>query len=139
MDFAVFGSCSHPDQEVRYGYAILNPLNSVANQWYPGTGSNWKSRNAIKEVVRIVQTEEYQYQDPITRFLKELYVEFDFDSGRKWLEIAVAVVENDFFLSGFKSEFVDNARYLISETYCRIHQKIDIECVSPYLHHDPDS
>jgi translation initiation factor 3 subunit E len=29
-------------------------------------------------------------------------------------------------LGEFREEFLDNARYLISEAYCRIHQKIDI-------------
>lgn len=28
-------------------------------------------RNAIREVVKVIQTEEYQYQDPVTSFLKE--------------------------------------------------------------------
>ncbi|KAG5220260.1 eukaryotic translation initiation factor [Salix suchowensis] len=59
-------------------------------------------RNAIREVVRVIQMEEYQFQDPVTSFLKELYV-----------------VGNDFFLQEFKDDFMDNARYLISEAYCR--------------------
>ncbi len=70
--------------------------------------------------------EEYQYSDPVTNFLKELYVEFDFESAQKELGKAEKVVENDYFLQEFREEFLDNARYLISEAYCRIHQKIDI-------------
>lgn len=71
--------------------------------------------------------EEYQYSDPITRFLKELYVEFDFEEARRWLEEAEGVVARDFFLSEFAGVFLDCARWLVSEAYCRIHQKIDIE------------
>ena len=37
-------------------------------------------QHAIREVVKVVQMEEYQYSDPVTNFLKELYVEFDFGS-----------------------------------------------------------
>lgn len=70
--------------------------------------------------------EEYQYQDPVTAFLKELYVEFDFEAAQRELSKAETVVANDFFLSEFRDEFMDNARYLISEAYCRIHQRIDI-------------
>ena len=73
--------------------------------------------------------EEYQYSDPVTRFLKELYVEFDFEAAQKALKEAEKVVANDFFLDNFGDEFMDNARYLISEAYCRIHQRIDIGCV----------
>ena len=84
-------------------------------------------RNAIRDIVKVIQTEEYQYQDPVTSFLKGLYIEFDFEAAQKALKEAVdAVVGNDFFLGEFKEEFLDNARYLISEAYCRIHQKIDI-------------
>jgi translation initiation factor 3 subunit E len=89
-------------------------------------------RHAIREVVKVIQTEEYQYQDPVTSFLKELYIEFDFEAAQRELTLAEKVVGNDFFLGEFREEFLDNARYLISEAYCRIHQKIDIGCVSRY-------
>ncbi|KAH9057493.1 eukaryotic translation initiation factor 3 subunit 6 [Lactarius vividus] len=79
-------------------------------------------RHAIREVVKVVQLEEYQYADPVTKFLKELYVEFDFEAAQHQLQLAERVVGNDFFLSEFREEFLDNARYLISEAYCRIHQ-----------------
>ncbi|KAH8092240.1 eukaryotic translation initiation factor 3 subunit 6 [Cristinia sonorae] len=95
-------------------------------------------RNAIKEVVKVIQTEEYQYQDPITRFLKELYGEFDFEAAQRELTTAEKVVGNDFFLGDFREEFLDNARYLISEAYCRIHQRIDIGDLSERLNLSKD-
>ncbi|KAG6840831.1 hypothetical protein C0991_004054 [Blastosporella zonata] len=90
-------------------------------------------RNAIREVVKVIQTEEYQYQDPVTAFLKELYIEFDFEAAQRELTLAEKVVGDDFFLGEFREEFLDNARYLISEAYCRIHQKIDIADLSERL------
>lgn len=83
-------------------------------------------RHAIREVVKVIQMEEYQYKDPITNFLKELYIEFDFEAAQGELKKAVHIVGDDFFLSGFQEDFLDNARYLISEAYCRIHRRIDI-------------
>ena len=71
-----------------------------------------------------------KYHDPVTSFLKELYIEFDFEAAQRELTLAEEVVGNDFFLTDFKDEFLDNARYLISEPYCRIHQKIDIASLS---------
>lgn len=88
-----------------------------------------RARHAIRDIVRVIQTEEYQYKDPITQFLKDLYVDFDFEAAQRSLTVAERVVENDFFLGNFRQDFMDNARYLISEAYCRIHQKIDIEYV----------
>ncbi|KAI9452791.1 eukaryotic translation initiation factor 3 subunit 6 [Lactarius psammicola] len=95
-------------------------------------------RHAIREVVKVVQLEEYQYSDPVTKFLKELYVEFDFEAAQHQLQLAERVVGNDFFLSEFREEFLDNARYLISEAYCRIHQRIDIADLSARLNLSPD-
>ena len=89
-----------------------------------------RARHAIRDIVRVIQTEEYQYKDPITQFLKDLYVDFDFEAAQQSLTVAERVVENDFFLGNFRQDFMDNARYLISEAYCRIHQKIDIEYVA---------
>jgi hypothetical protein len=80
----------------------------------------------LKEVVKIITLEEYQYRDPITEFLRELYVDFDFEHAQKELAKAETVIENDFFLGEFKDEFLENARYLVTEAYCRIHQRIDI-------------
>ncbi|KAI0792731.1 eIF3 subunit 6 N terminal domain-containing protein [Abortiporus biennis] len=90
-------------------------------------------RHSIKEIVKVIQMEEYQYEDPVTSFLKELYVEFDFEAAQRELTKAEIVVGNDFFLQEFKDEFLDNARYLISEAYCRIHQRIDIADLSERL------
>lgn len=83
-------------------------------------------RHAIREVVKVIQMEEYQYMDPVTSFLKELYIEFDFEGAQRELTKAEQIVGDDFFLGNFAEEFLDNARYLISEAYCRIHQRIDI-------------
>ncbi|GJJ13396.1 hypothetical protein Clacol_007650 [Clathrus columnatus] len=83
-------------------------------------------RHAIREVVKVIQMEEYQYTDPITNFLKELYLDFDFEGAQRELSKAEKIVGDDFFLGSFADEFLDNARYLISEAYCRIHQRIDI-------------
>ena len=106
--------------------AVLSRKTSSTQQ-APGTSVSSRVRNAIRDIVKVIQTEEYQYQDPVTSFLKGLYIEFDFEAAQKALKEAVdAVVGNDFFLGEFKEEFLDNARYLISEAYCRIHQKIDI-------------
>jgi translation initiation factor 3 subunit E len=83
-------------------------------------------RSSVPQIVKIIQMEEYQYGDPVTRFLKELYIEFDFEAAQKMLGEADKVLDNDFFLYEYKAEFLENARFIVSEAYCRIHQKIDI-------------
>jgi len=102
---------------------------AVISRRAPKVAGTRGNRDHVKELVKIVRMEEYQYTDPVTSFLKDLFVDFDLDQAQKKLAVAENVVRNDFFLSGFADAFVDNARYLITEVYCRIHQRIDISYV----------
>src|SRR6266542_637912 len=88
--------------------------------------TNKRRKNILKDLVKIIQQESYEYKDPITEFIESLYVKFDFEGAQRKLKECEEVLSNDFFLVATLPEFVENARYLISETYCRIHLKIDI-------------
>ncbi|WEW55163.1 eukaryotic translation initiation factor 3 subunit E [Emydomyces testavorans] len=87
----------------------------------------------LKDLIRIVRQEEYEYQDPITDFVKALYIDFDFEEAQKKLGEAEEVLRSDFFLVAAADAFVESARHLISESYCRIHQRIDIKDLSTRL------
>ena len=81
----------------------------------------------LKDLVRIVRQEGYEYSDPITDFVKALYIDFDFEEAQKKLGEAEEVLRGDFFLVSAAEAFVEAARHLISESYCKIHQRIDIK------------
>ena len=81
----------------------------------------------LKDLIRVVKQEVYEYQDPVTEFVKALYVDFDFEGAQRKLLEAEAVLQNDFFLGSSTEAFVESARHLISESYCKIHQRIDIK------------
>jgi len=92
-----------------------------------------RSRNSnayqkqLKDLIRIVKQEGYEYSDPLTDFVRALYVDFDFEESRKKLELAEEILKRDFFLGSLSETFLSSARLLISETYCKIHARIDIE------------
>lgn len=98
-----------------------------------------RTRNAgqyqkqLKDLVRVVRQEGYEYKDPVTDFIMALYVDFDFEEAQKKLSEADEVLKGDFFLSSTAEAFVEAARHLISESYCKIHQRIDIKCVICHL------
>lgn len=83
----------------------------------------------LKDLVRIVRQEGYEYNDPVTDFVKALYINFDFEEAQKKLTEAEEVLRGDFFLNPKAETFVESARHLISESYCKIHQRIDIKYV----------
>ncbi|KAA6411729.1 MAG: eukaryotic translation initiation factor 3 subunit E [Lasallia pustulata] len=87
----------------------------------------------LKDLVRIVRQEVYEYNDPVTDFIKALYIDFDFEEAQKKLIEAEEVLRSDFFLVAAADSFVEAARHLISESYCKIHQRIDIKDLSMRL------
>lgn len=87
----------------------------------------------LKDLIRVVGQEQYEYQDPLTDFIKALYIDYDFDQARAKLSEASAIIRTDFFLNNGAGSFLENARYLISEVYCRVHQRIDLRQLSNYL------
>jgi len=81
----------------------------------------------FKDLVRVVKQELYEYKDPVTEFIAALHIDFDFEEAQRKLGEAEEVLRGDFFLLATAEAFVDSARHLISEVYCRIHQRIDIK------------
>ncbi|KAI9497449.1 eIF3 subunit 6 N terminal domain-containing protein [Zychaea mexicana] len=98
-----------------------------------------KRRKAqMKELVKIIEQEAYEYRDPVTEFVEALFVRFDFDGAQKKLKECEDVLANDFFLNDIQEDFMESARQFISETYCRIHQKINIKDMTQTLNLDQE-
>ncbi|KAI9355574.1 eIF3 subunit 6 N terminal domain-containing protein [Pilaira anomala] len=95
--------------------------------------TNKRRKNQMKELVKIIEQETYEYKDPVTEFVEALFVRFDFEGAQKKLKECEDVLSNDFFLAATQEDFMESARQFISETYCRIHQKIDIKEMSQRL------
>lgn len=90
-------------------------------------------RNVMKDLIKVIQQESYHYSDPITAFLEDLYVNFDFDSAQEKLRLCEDVLVKDFFLVACLDDFIENARLMIFETFCRIHQCISIGMLADKL------
>lgn len=90
---------------------------------------------ALRDVSRIIISEsEYRLSpDPLVDFLAKLYGDFDFEGAQEELKKAEAVAEADFFLSDHKDALIEGARYLISEAYTRVHQRVSIADLSARL------
>lgn len=94
-----------------------------------------KSRRhpALRDLVKVIQQESYTYSDPITEFLASLYIDFNFAAAQEKLKLCADVLDNDFFLVACKKDFIENARLLVFELFCRIHQCIRIDMLAEKL------
>ena len=95
-------------------------------------------RNVMKDLVKVIQEESYTYQDPITSFIEDLYVKFDFNGAQQKLRECETVLVNDFFLVACLEDFIENSRLMIFETFCRIHQCISISMLAEKLNMSPE-
>lgn len=102
---------------------------------YVGACLIWQKRlkHVVKDTVWIIQHESNSYSDPITRFLLALYTRLDFEEAQHELQKCALLCKADYFLSRHWVEFEENARLLIFETYCRIHQCINIKMIASRL------
>merc|ERR1719167_457971 len=97
-----------------------------------------RRHQVMKDLVKVIQEESYTYRDPITSFIEDLYVKFDFDGAQQKLRDCENVLVNDFFLVACLDEFVENSRLMIFETFCRIHQCISIKMLASKLNMNTD-
>lgn len=105
---------------------------------------NKRRRPQFKDFIKVIQQEQYSCKDPITEFLACIYVNYDFDGAQKKMKECEEVIMNDPFLGKrveegsfssvpLRDEFLENARLFISETYCRIHQRVDMGVLAEKL------
>ncbi|KAK2077099.1 hypothetical protein QBZ16_004733 [Prototheca wickerhamii] len=88
---------------------------------------NKRRRSALKDLVRVIQQESYEYADPIT------------GGAHAWLARCGEVLDNDFFLAAAREAFLDAARTMLFETFCRVHQEIDMAGLSQQLGLDTEA
>lgn len=95
--------------------------------------NNSQHQKYMKDLTRVIRQEGYEYHDPVTDFVRALNLDFDFEQAQQKLGEAAHLLSDDFFLHSSAEAFVESARHLISEAYCRIHQRIDIKDLSTRL------
>jgi len=93
-----------------------------------------KSRKThLKDTIKLLSTEE-KYSDPITRFLLSICRDYDFDLSQSLLAECEQVVAHDFFLAEYLPQFLEGARLLVFEYYCRIHKTVEISALGKVIY-----
>jgi len=75
----------------------------------------------------------------VTEFITCLFVEYNFEGAQQKLKECEVLLSNDYFLTACVDDFVENARLFIFETYCRIHETIDMKMLAEKLNMDLDA
>jgi len=92
-----------------------------------------RNKSVMKDLTKVIQEESYTYNDPITSFIEDININFDFDGAQQKLRDCESVLVNDFFLVESLDDFIENSRMMIFEQFCRIHQCISISMLAEKL------
>lgn len=104
--------------------AIAALISAAANN------NHHHAHRRVKELVRAVVQELYEYEDPVLSFIKALYVDYDLSEATQQLQQAQELVAADYFAQGHAAAFANAARLLIVELYCRVHQRVRVESLA---------
>lgn len=145
IHWSLFVFFNHPDGrngiiDLFFGEKYLNTIQTncphILRYLTVAVITNKRRRNVLKELVKVIQQESYAYTDPITEFVECLYVNFDFEGAQDMLQKCEDTLKCDYFLVNTLEDFLEDARRTIFETYCRIHQVIDIGMLANKLNMD---
>ena len=91
-----------------------------------------KQKTLIKELFKLTQIETYQFNDPTTNFLINLYSTFNFSQCLTDLKEIEDLFNKDYFLidQNLKNKFLYNAKYYYIETFLKIHSKVSLSSLS---------
>jgi translation initiation factor 3 subunit E len=90
-------------------------------------------RTLLGDTLRVLKSEKTAYSDPVTNFMLSIFVEFDFEEGRKNLIACEKLLQVDFFLCTLSEEFMNCARRLVFRTYCQTYERIDLSLLAHSL------
>lgn len=116
---------------LRYLVVAVVCSESSSNKNNLSLNPNFQKR--LKDLIKVVKQEEYEYRDPLTDFIKSLYIDYDFKEANLKLIEASNILKTDFFLTNLTETFLINSRHLISEVYCKVHQRINLNDISKSL------
>jgi len=92
------------------------------------------SKHRLTDLVKFIKQESTNYSDPLTEFIRLLFIKYDFDGAEAELKKCEHVLNNDYIVQEkLSQEFITNARYAICESFCKIHSTIDISMMAKKL------
>ncbi|SBT71599.1 eukaryotic translation initiation factor 3 subunit E, putative [Plasmodium malariae] len=71
-----------------------------------------------------------KYTDSFTSLLVSIFTDYDFNMAQKCIAQIGSLCEQDVFLFKLKPYIEEQSRFIIFETYCRIHKSINIDMIA---------
>lgn len=86
-----------------------------------------------EKVCVLLESNLHAYKDPLTEFLRTLFVEANFDAAAKHLKECRKIFTIDIFLCSYCNLFFNQARLLIFSRYAMVNRQMEIEKIGELL------
>lgn len=91
----------------------------------------------LRDLIRAVNVESYEYQDPFTQLVESLFVTFDFDKLSDLIEQISVLIETDFFIGNLDAQkLVLNLQDLVFNTVSKVYTGLTVENLSKMFNED---
>ncbi|KAH3664169.1 hypothetical protein OGAPHI_004883 [Ogataea philodendri] len=88
----------------------------------------------LRDLIRAVQIEDYEYQDPFTNLIQILYVNYELDRLPAVMKQVKVVSDVDFFISHLNTaELYKNAQGLVLETVGKLYKVVSTEQLKEFI------
>lgn len=96
-----------------------------------------KQYKRLRDVVRAIDVETYEFQDPFTRLLQSLFVEYDFDTLPELIKEISVLLNTDYFLSSLDSaKIIGNLQELVITTVSKVYKEVTVESLATIFNSD---
>jgi len=73
-----------------------------------------------------------KYTDPFTKFIENLYLNFDFGTAEENIREINDVVSGDILLLPLRERIIESCQFLYFKVYCKIHESVKITEISEF-------
>lgn len=93
-----------------------------------------KDMKKLKDVIRAVEIENYEFKDPFTNLISALFITFDFNSIPQILFEVTTLVKSDFFLSHFQfNHFLERIIELVLKSLLKVYKSLSVTNIKVLL------
>lgn len=94
-----------------------------------------RRRQLTRELIKIMNQDQLaEYSDPIVEFFRSLMINVEFDAMDEKMKACKITLLSDFFLyEEIMPLFIEKARVVTFEIYCRIHKEIELNVLAKRL------
>lgn len=87
----------------------------------------------LESVTTTYENNLCDYEDAVVKFVKLLFLDFNFEQANELIKQFKHEVSKDIFLSDHMDLAVNNSKEMLFEVFCNIYSSVDIELISKYL------